>query len=287
MKQFIYYIKIFIWNSITLFLNAFYYLRFIFYKLFTSKFKCDITNDVTKDGWDIVFDDEFDGIEVDFTRWNKWYSENTLYDPNKSGAENKLDCLEVSDGKLYMWTKVNDDTTSPYPCKTGMLDSNEKFIKKYGFFETRCKVPPHGKLFWPAFWLWASNAGWPPEIDIFEFMSEKEINRNYSKQITMSSHFGKEGKSGRPGFLGTQLGRSLKGIDWSRNFHTYSCRWEWNYIEWYIDNVAVYRTSYHVPTCNMRVVINNGYLANHEVMENYLPQALVVDYVRVYEKSYD
>jgi len=245
-------------------------------------------NPVSKNGWKLTFEDNFDGTEVDFeNKWNKYYSTTPGHLPDVVACEPKLDCIEVKDGYLHLYTKDNPD--SDYALKTGNLFSapygGKYFEQAFGYFEIRCKPPKQGLKFWPAFWLYGNS--WPPEIDIFEFMSGSDIGKNYTKGISFTTHFGTPGKKGMKGFFGTQLGRELKSkVDWSEDFHTYACRWEWNYIEWYIDNVAVYKTIFNIPTNKMSICVNNAGYLGHLPEKDELPADFVVDYIRVYERNY-
>ena len=206
-----------------------------------------------------------------------------------------MDCIEIHDNKLHLYTKKNEDypNNSDYPLKSGALSSqyncngSKGFEQHYGYFEVCCKVPPNGLTFWPAFWLYGNI--WPPEIDIFEFMLEKDIDTGHSKGISMTTHWGSPGKKDM-GRKATQLGRTLRkwlfaSVNFEEHFHTYAVRWEWNYIEWYIDNVAVYRTVYNIPTNKMSVVISIGAKKDKLPRDDQMPQDMVVDYVRVYQKT--
>jgi len=274
-----YTIKEILWSIYNVLLNGFYYCRFYLRKkkLFTKT----INNLVKKDGWELTFQDEFEGSEVDFEKnWNKWYSTTTQHKPGDVAGEHYLDCIEVKDDKLHLYVKDNPD--SEYPLKVGWL--NSKFDQQYGYFEIRCKPPKQGLKFWPASWLYGSC--WPPEIDIFEFMSKSDVGKDYTKGITFTNHFGAPGKIGmKSKFLGTQLGRNLKGINWNEDFHTYACRWEWNYVEFYIDNIAVYRIVYNVPDIKMNIIVNTA--GNLETLPTpgELPVDFIVDYIRVYKRK--
>jgi len=292
MTYLMYALKEILWGIYNIFLNGFYYCRFYLCK--KKLFSNPPINSIIKEGWELTFDDEFDGTEVDFTKWNKWYSTHTQHKPGEVAGEASLDCIEVKDGYLHL--NVKDNPGGDYPLKIGWLNSakwqyikdgglaTSGFEQQYGYFEIRCKPPKQGLKYWPAFWLYGNT--WPPEIDIFEFMGEDDVGKDYTRSISMTEHFGTSGKMGKTGFLGTQLGRTLKGINWNEGFHTYACRWEWNYIEFYIDNVKVYRIVYNVPNIKMSVIVNTagklGYLPKPEE----LPADFVVDYIRVYEKKY-
>ncbi len=298
MKYLCYAIKKSFNNLYVVLLNGYYWCRF-YYKAKKGYFNKDFSNQPTKDGWIITFQDEFEGSEIVWDipgGWNKWYSEKTLHEPNVTPTLNSLDCIEVKDNQLHLYTKKNENypKSSDYPLKTGLLNSGydcrvpKGFEQQYGYYETSCKVPPNGSTFWPAFWLYGNV--WPPEIDIFEFMSIGDVDTDHSKGISMTTHWGTPGKKGMKG-VATQLGRTLRNflgtsVNFDEHFHIYACKWEWNYIEWYIDNVAVYRTTYNIPDNKMSVVINNGAKVGMLPKDEQMPQDFIINYVRVYEKNY-
>jgi len=293
MKYISYSFKQSLYNMYVILLNIFYYIRF-YWKIKRGYFNNNFSNEKDKNGWEITFNDEFENNEINFTNnWNKWHSENTTHSSENMPNEISLDCLEIKDNKLHIFTKKNEKYPhdSDFPLKSGLINSakweDKYFEQQYGFFETSCKVPISGLKSWPAFWLYGDK--WPPEIDIFEFMSEKDTNINHTKRISMTTHWGTNGKIGMN--KQSQLGRTLGKffglyINFDENFHTYSCRWEWNYIEWYIDNIPVYRTTYNIPNNNMSIILNTAGHINNIPKDNELPYELIVDYVRCYKKIY-
>jgi len=285
MTYLLYAIKEILWNIYVIFLNGYYYCKFYFSnkKLFSNP----PINPIDKEGWTLTFNDEFNGTEMDWTKWNKWYSTHTEHTPQQVAGESSLDCIELKDNYLHLYVK--DNPGGEYKLKRGWLNTARwediGFDQQYGYFEIRCKPPTQGLKWWTAFWLYGST--WPPEIDIFEFMSTSDVGKDYTKGISLTTHFGTPGKKEKTGYFGTQLGRTYNNrIDWSKDFHTYACRWEWNYVEWYIDNVPVYRQIYNVPNNKMSVIVNTagdlGYLPEPSEM----PADFVVDYIRVYERNY-
>ena len=57
-------------------------------------------------------------------------------------------------------------TKTPYQFTSGMLNNSKSFGFKYGYIETRVKMPK-GFALWPALWL-RDWGGWGYEIDVFE-----------------------------------------------------------------------------------------------------------------------
>jgi len=118
-------------------------------------------------------------------------------------------------------------------------------------------------------------------------MSKEDIGTNETQGISMTTHWGPENKIGMK--KASQLGRTLRkffgiSVKFNEHFHTYACKWEWDYIEWYIDDVAVYRTPFNVPDCKMHIIINNGAKAGSLPRPDQLPQDFVVNYIRAYQK---
>jgi hypothetical protein len=73
-----YTLKEILWGIYNVLLNGFYYCRFYLFK--KKLFSNPTTNIVEKDGWKITFQDEFEGTDVDWTKWNKWYSNHPGHD---------------------------------------------------------------------------------------------------------------------------------------------------------------------------------------------------------------
>jgi len=195
-------------------------------------------------------------VNFDFSKdhlwdfFNKWYAIN----PEMEKVLPKESCIQKTKYGTVLLTRLNQDPESSdlYPYESGTLSSKAKFNQQYGIFELVCKVPPDGKLYWPAFWLYGDD--WPPEIDIFEMMSNKEIGTNKTFNFSTTIHNG----IGRVLYK-TQKGRGLSGKqDLSKAFHKYSVLWEPYKITWYFDDIEIYQLSKNIPSNRMHVVISNG-----------------------------
>jgi beta-glucanase (GH16 family) len=106
--------------------------------------------------WTQTFDEEFDGPTVDYSKWNI-YGHN-YWDKRSHFSK---DNLILKDGKaiLHYEKKTgfnNDDPNdketghTAYAC--GFLNTYGKWTQRYGYFESRMKLPKAPSL-WPAFWL--------------------------------------------------------------------------------------------------------------------------------------
>lgn len=129
-------------------------------------------------GYQLVFEDEFDGDELDTTKW--------VYRANGSrrGGYNAPDQVKVKDGNLYISAQYRDkdnlpaDTSANYGegWYVGMIMLKQKYLR--GYYEIRC-ICNDSPGFWSAFWIQAdhpydalSRGGvGGAELDIFESLN--------------------------------------------------------------------------------------------------------------------
>ena len=125
-------------------------------------------------GWNLVFEDNFDGTSLDKKKWNPTYNWGPTHNHRAYCAEENV---IVSDGTLKLkgekkkHPKATGDRSKakfnnkeiPVDYTSGAIDTKGHFEVKYGYIEGRFKAPWQ-KGTWPAFWT--LQDGWPPEIDI-------------------------------------------------------------------------------------------------------------------------
>src|SRR5271156_3748622 len=109
-------------------------------------------DEMKSDGWNLTFDDEFDGPSLDAAKWVPHYNYSAII--NHELQAYVPDALPISNGILSITARhepgEQGGRTQPY--RSGAMTTYGKFSQEYGYFEVRCKLP-HGKGFWPAFWL--------------------------------------------------------------------------------------------------------------------------------------
>jgi beta-glucanase (GH16 family) len=155
---------------------------------------------------------------------------------------------------------------------------------RYGLVQARIKLPA-GRGIWPAFWMLGTDigtAGWPGcgEIDIME-------NFGTSPALVHGTAHG-------PGYSGDGgITASLDvGTPLAADFHVYSVCWEPGKIRWYAG-----QTLYHTLTPaglhgrpwvfdhDFYLLINvavGGRLSQHPDRSTAFPQAMLIDYIRLY-----
>ena len=133
-------------------------------------------------GWELVFEDNFDGTSLDKTKWNPTYNWGPTHNHRAYCAEENV---IVSDGTLKLkgekkkHPKATGDRSKakfnnkeiPVDYTSGAIDTKNHFEVKYGYIEGRFKAPWQ-KGTWPAFWT--LQDGWPPEIDILEIPASRK-----------------------------------------------------------------------------------------------------------------
>src|SRR5258708_7684190 len=125
-------------------------------------------------GYVRVFSDEFDGARLDSQKWWTRYIYDDgkldfLNDEQQRYRENNNHVMTGHTVTLMARKTVGDGAAAAY--QSGMIRSKATF--KYGYFETRMKIPG-GRGVRPAFWVNTARPdsvckiAWPPEIDIAE-----------------------------------------------------------------------------------------------------------------------
>ncbi len=190
--------------------------------------------DFLPEGYELVFNDDFDGDSLDTTKWGYNYSWGHSHN---HAAWCVPENVIVSDGILTIKgeNKQHPDAVGKQGTfnnkkydivyTSGAINTHHKFNFDYGYFEARLKMPK-GKGMWPAWWM--LRDGWPPEIDMLEVLCSKsnELHVNFHYGPAWNEHYSHE--------------QVLNlGFDTSDDFHTYGFEWTPEYMRYYVDGVQV------------------------------------------------
>ncbi|GAA2215043.1 glycoside hydrolase family 16 protein [Nonomuraea monospora] len=241
----------------------------------------------------LVWSDEFNGAAGSAVDQSKW-----RFDLGGSGWGNNEQQYYTSstrnaamDGAGNLVITARRENPSNYQCHYGTcqytsarLLTSATFTRAYGRFEARMKLP-RGQGIWPAFWMLGNDigsVGWPNsgEIDIME-----NIGREPS---TVHGTIHGPGYSGGGGI---GAGYSIGGA-FADAFHTFAVDWSPNLIIWYVDGVEYQRRTpsdlggnrwvFDHPFFMIMNVAVGGYWPGYPDATTTFPQALTVDYVRVF-----
>ena len=256
--------------------------------------------------WKLVWSDEFNGTQLDRTKWD--FRLHIMQTRHKTWTEEGA----ALDGKgnllLKLYEKDGDYFTSQLQTGANYMDrpganrfrpglywpagklEPPKFLHKYGYYETRCKLPKQPG-WWVAFWLQSPIIGSSlnpalsgVEIDIMEnFQRDGGV-----RHAAIWNGYGANGK-----------GKSTKdknGIDRPQpalmeGFHTFGVDWSRTGYVYYVDGKETWRFNEVVSDREQFILIGaecKGYRTGGpapELKQAKLPDSCVVDYVRVFDEA--
>ncbi len=233
--------------------------------------------------WAISWADEFNGTQVDTSKWNfqvggsGWGNGEAQYYTNGTNAS-------VQNGHLVI--EARQQTVGSNQYTSSRMNTSNKGDFLYGRIEIRAKLPSTGGT-WPAIWTLPTNwsyGNWPDcgEIDIMEHRG------NYLNYVFGTIHTGAYNH-----LYGTDQSGGKFFTDVVNTFHTYTLEWYPDHLDWYYDDEIIftfeneYKTfsewPYDIPhhlLLNIAVGGSLGGTINHS---GVWPQQMVVDFVRVYD----
>jgi beta-glucanase (GH16 family) len=254
-------------------------------------------------GYALVFNDEFTGSTLKRHKWFTRYIHHNetgdrLNDEQQRYRDNGNHVL--ADGLLSLTArKVSSSDPAGINYESGLLRSD--FTFRYGYVEARVRMPG-GRGVWPAFWL-ASDVdgegliGWPPEIDIFE-----QVNNGVEDTMDML-HMGVivgAGVSPAP-HLYTDPAYNSTWTYWrapyrfDAGWHTVATEWTPDSVSMFVDGKRIVTRAYKwnhadgTPAGKAHLLLNlaigGNWAGRHGIDDSAFPQALQVNWVRVYQKS--
>jgi len=246
----------------------------------------------TKAGWQMVWNDEFNGDSINT---NNWTFDIGTGPPYPGWGNNELEYYTsrtnnayVAGGLLHIAAQSESYNGSSYT--SAKLNTLGLFSQTYGRFEFRAKLPP-GQGYWPALWMMPRDSvygGWAAsgEIDVME------NNGDDLTTVLGTIHYGgqwpEQDQSFGPVF-------TFPAGDSVTNFHVYALEWTSNAISWYVDG-QVYETqtywwssggTYPAPFDQpfyliMNLAVGGNFVGNPDATTVF-PGEMQVDYVRVYD----
>ena len=234
--------------------------------------------DPDKAGWPLVFEDDFDGPDLDTDKW-----EMSAYKCNP-----KL--MHFKDGKLVIQADWNKDHTA---LESVSLWSKPRFL--YGYFEARVKFrKEHG--WWSAFWLCVpqpSNAfvdGF--EIDIYEDYYLRPLVPGGPPRDILDHNLHMFAGGGLKSWnYGSHLPGSIE------DFYVVGCKWTPFEISYYLNGKLIESTASHSPynsvtfdafhhgTCTVplsAIVSASLGRSGGDPKDGHFPDQFEVDYVKIW-----
>ena len=273
-------------------------------------------------GWQLVWQDEFDGDAIDPSRWGYdvdcWgggNAERQCYTPWPENAS-------VEDGHLVIMARRETIEGPDRPAdqladgeepeivrreySSARLVTRDRAAWRYGRIEVRAELP-RGQGVWPAIWMLPEDnvyGGWAlsGEIDIMEAVNLgtpcEDCASGVEDRVLGTLHYGGAWPDN------AHSGSSVSVANAAEGFHTYAIEWSPAAITWFVDGEAYARqtpddwhTQGEAPTATPAAPFDQAFhlilniaIGGHLPEDNNLggvsnagfPKVMRVDWVRVY-----
>ena len=265
--------------------------------------------------WELGWADEFDGTELDMTKWsyrtNFWGREFEAYTDQGVilDGNSHVELHRTERDGFYVSPQLQTGCLSyDVPCDRtkrppsgndpfwliGPLEE-PKFQHRYGYYECRCKMQKYPEQMWSAFWTQAPGIGsrFEPEwcgveTDIFEYFHDGQATTG-NIMGGYATQFKADGRV-KYNLEETEDGWHYFGMDWSPEGYVFYC-----------DGKEVSRCNAHVSHVPQFIMLSTevrGYRriqqmkakgvdlkeAKFAVKGDFVDDAFIVDFVRVYDK---
>jgi beta-glucanase (GH16 family) len=244
-------------------------------------------------GWQLAWADEFDSGALDENNWSRQIVEAGRFNEEWQRYTDSSDNAYVEDGHLVIEAIHESEVHGIDQYTSARLHTANKQAWKYGKIAARIKLP-HGEGIWPAFWMLGANIDenggdtpWPQsgEIDVIELYGSKddatvEANLHYADASGSHAHMG-------------AVSFSLAEGKFADAFHVFELEWDANRIAWSVDGEefastpisSAERAEFHEEFFILLNIAVGGTYAGRPDATTPFPQRMVVDWVRVYQKT--
>lgn len=252
----------------------------------------------------LVWSDEFDGTELDRSKWDyrlsmmgkrhpAWTDKGVHLDGQGNVVFELLEengipvSAQLQTGHNFMDEPVLQTTfgNDHLQWNIGKLKEN-LYTHTYGYYECRCRLMKHPEAWWAAFWMQSPIIGATldpaesgTELDIMEYFAVGEI----ASHNAFTGGYGQDCKNKHVG--------GIKGLD-PDEFHRFGMLWDENGYTFYIDGVEDGHISEYVSKRPEFILISTevkGYrYKDHQPVKEAFDfigkDTFVVDYVRVFDR---
>ena len=199
--------------------------------------------DGAPEGYSLVWQDNFDGTELNEKIWNIEVS-------GSGGGNQELqyycrENVQVKDGNLVLTAKRENYQGKAFT--SGRVNSNQKAAFKHGIMQARIKMPKTANGLWPAYWMMGNDInkyGWPRcgEIDIVEMGHFNAITGKYAgwqdRYFSGTTHFGPDASNEHHQQYSQEFDQdqfaSMTPVQ-NGDYHIFTIEWDGDYLYMYYD----------------------------------------------------
>lgn len=258
--------------------------------------------------WKLAWSDEFDGTELDRSKWNfrlrfwgerfpAYTDEGVVLDGNSNLEIHVIEKDgEFASAQLQTGTNVFDYLSKEK--HGGFCGDNAfwpfdeipepTFMHRYGYYECRCKLQKRPG-WWSAFWLQTPTPGLSGKGDPSYCGIEVDIMENFSRngQVTSGMFYGNYTGEKK---VDARVYYNVEETD--DDFHRFGCLWTEDGYVFYCDGKETARSKNgdvsKIPQFILLTTECQGYrhtppTATEELRNAQLPDCFTVDYVRVFD----
>ena len=232
-------------------------------------------------GYEPVFEDNFDGEEVDWDVW-KLYPEGPGNSGYGAGSQ-----VSVADGNLIITGEWLEDGAFGQGWYAAGIGIREQFCRGYFECTMKCSVCNGRSVdFWSAFWIvddsWTidhvyySNGG--PEG------CEMDIVENFGPNYQTSCFWVSDSLDFK-GLTNELFEAPVPGVDFSAEYHTYGMIWDEEYYRVYVDGVLFAVSRYARGTSEVPETVWLSLCLPGEIKRGHDEKVeMMVDSVRIWQK---
>ena len=234
-------------------------------------------------GYQLAWSDEFDGAQLDATKWMHWL-------PGKRrDATNVPEAVNVADGKLTITTYTEEGKHF-----TGMISTKGLYESAHGYWEARIDFDDSPGM-WSAFWSQTPTIGNPiddpakagMEIDFAEHRSHDHQGKGIAMTVNHTLHWNGYG----PKHKGS--GKATPNLDLGNGFHIYACEWTDKEYRFFVDGKLTWTVTEPISRRPQFIILSSE--AESAAWSMKIPKdgygtratsktRMIVDYVRHYAK---
>lgn len=236
--------------------------------------------------WKLDFSDEFNGSTVNTDKWNVENiskSRSPVRSINVASWFWKAENTTVKEGNLILTAIKQADST----LYAGAINSDKKYMSKYGYYEVCAKVADTQKGVTTAYWFMGNNVknvdgtgNDGAEIDVFEtaWLGDKtHANIHYDG-------YGADHKKSPIDYMAPNL---------TKGYHTWGLWWTDSFLRVYYDGImtAEYTDAKLIPWVEERIILSTapawGLKGNQfftDFPKGILTQAYI-DYIRIWKQQ--